>query len=430
MELSLFEVSNPAVDQSGRSSGGAARKIVPFEQRHSQAAHRSVASDATTGNSATDHEKVELFSGECGHSVLLWGVNLSQPKYKEFDRKIRISPCQGHRHHSARTETRPSDQENTMLAAGYYDLVAKDLEKKSNPMKAAQRTEKVQMNEAVAWESVLHRDASADGRLLYGVTTTGIYCRPSCPSRRPKRHNLRFFSSVEAAERAGFRACQRCRPNRAKASDVPVERAREYIDRHVGDLADERITLEALSETAGLSPHHLQRKFKELVGLTPAQYIRARKSERLKHELKRGETVSRATFGAGYGSSSRLYGDSDARLGMTPATYRRGGAGAEIGYVTARTSLGTLLVAATDRGVCAVTLGDDAKSLEAALEQEYPAAARTRVADSSSSLGIWVEKIIAVIEGESPRAETPIDVQASAFQWKVWRELQKIPFGE
>ncbi|MEA2761441.1 MAG: AraC family transcriptional regulator, partial [Gemmatimonadaceae bacterium] len=286
------------------------------------------------------------------------------------------------------------------------------------------------MNEAIAWESVLHRDASADDRLRYGVTTTGIYCRPSCPSRRPKRNNVAFFSSAEAAERAGFRACQRCRPNRAKSSNGPVQRARDYIDRHVGDFTDKRITLEVLSETVGLSRYHLQRKFKELVGLTPAQYVRARKSERLKGELKRGETVSRATFGAGYGSSSRVYGDSDARLGMTPATYRRGGVGTEIAYLTTKTSLGTLLVAATDRGVCAVKLGDDARSLEALLEREYPAATRTRVAGPSSALGKWVENIIALVEGEPIHAETPIDVQASAFQWKVWRELQKIPFGE
>jgi AraC family transcriptional regulator of adaptative response/methylated-DNA-[protein]-cysteine methyltransferase len=317
-----------------------------------------------------------------------------------------------------------------MLAAGYYDLVGMEMKKKDVLMKAAQKAETGPMNDAVAWESVLHRDASADDRLLYAVTTTGIYCRPSCPSRRPNRSNVAFFSSAEAAERAGFRACQRCRPDRAKSSNGPVERARDYIDRHVGDFADARITLEVLSARTGLSPYHLQRKFKELVGLTPAQYVRARKSDRLKDELKRGETVSRASFGAGYGSSSRVYGDSDARLGMTPATYRRGGAGMEIGYVTARTSLGTLLVAATDRGVCAVTLGDDAKSLEAALEREYPAAARTRVTHSPGSLGNWVEKIIAAVEGESARAETPIDVQASAFQWKVWRELQKIPFGE
>ncbi len=286
------------------------------------------------------------------------------------------------------------------------------------------------MNEATAWESVLHRDASADDRLLYGVTTTGIYCRPSCPSRRPKRDNVTFFSSAAAAEHAGFRACQRCRPNRAKSPHRGVERARDYIDSHIGDLGEERITLELLGEQSGLSPYHLQRKFKELLGLTPAQYIRARKSERLKGELKRGETVSRATFGAGYGSSSRVYGDSDKRLGMTPATYRRGGAGAHINYVTARTSLGTLLVAATDRGVCAVTLGNDAKTLEAALEVEYPAATLTRGATPSSSLGLWVEEIIEAVDSDRVRLDIPFDIQASAFQWKVWRELQKIPFGE
>jgi len=286
------------------------------------------------------------------------------------------------------------------------------------------------MNESAAWESVLQRDASADDSFLYGVTTTGIYCRPSCPSRRPKRDNVAFFSSVEAAERAGFRACQRCRPNHAKSSNRAVTRARDYIDSHIGDLGDERITLEVLGEESGVSPYHLQRKFKEVMGLTPAQYVRARKSERLKGELKRGETVSRATYGAGYGSSSRVYGDADKRLGMTPATYRRGGAGARIEYVTAKTLLGTLLVAATDRGVCAVTLGDNEKSLEAALEREYPAATRTRVAAPSSAFGAWVAEIVEAVDGDRRRLDIPFDIQASAFQWKVWRELQKIPFGE
>jgi AraC family transcriptional regulator of adaptative response/methylated-DNA-[protein]-cysteine methyltransferase len=286
------------------------------------------------------------------------------------------------------------------------------------------------MNEAIAWESVLHRDPSADDRLIYGVKTTGVYCRPTCPSRRPKRDNVAFFSSVEAAERAGFRACQRCRPNLAKSANGAVERARAYIDTQIADLTDERITLDLLGEQAGLSPYHLQRKFKELIGLTPAQYIRARKSERLKGELKRGETVSRATFGAGYGSSSRVYDDAPARLGMTPATYRRGGAGATIDYVIANTSLGTLLVGATDRGVCAVKLGDDAKNLETDLEREYPAATRRRVTAPTSSLAVWVKNIVDAVDGRITRPDVPIDVQASAFQWKVWRELQKIPFGE
>ena len=286
------------------------------------------------------------------------------------------------------------------------------------------------MNEAIAWESVLQRDPTADDRFLYGVTTTGIYCRPSCPSRRPKRDNVAFFSSVAAAEHAGFRACQRCRPNRAKSPHRAVERARAYIDSHLADLGEERITLELLGKQSGVSPYHLQRKFKEVVGLTPAQYIRARRSELLKDELKRGETVSRATFGAGYGSSSRVYGDSDRRLGMTPATYRRGGAGAHIDYVTAGTSLGTLLVGATDRGVCAVTLGNDSKTLEAALENEYPAATRKHVATPSSSLAQWVSEIIEAVDSDRVRLDIPLDIQASAFQWRVWRALQDIPFGE
>ncbi len=286
------------------------------------------------------------------------------------------------------------------------------------------------MNEAVAWESVLHRDPSADDSFLYGVTTTGIYCRPSCPSRRPKRDNVAFFSTVEAAERAGFRACHRCRPNRAKSGNRAVQRAQDYIDSHIADLGEQRITLELLGEESRLSPHHLQRKFKEIIGLTPAQYIRARKSERLKGELKRGETVSRATFGAGYGSSSRVYGTADAQLGMTPATYRRGGEGAHIDYAVAQTSLGNLLVAATARGVCAVTLGDDAHALESALAEEYPAATRARVAAPSSALASWVEGIVAILDGDRARPDIPLDVRASAFQWKVWRELQKIPFGE
>ena len=285
------------------------------------------------------------------------------------------------------------------------------------------------VDEATAWTFVLTRDPAADENLFYGVTTTGIYCRPSCPSRRPKRENIAFFSSTEAAERAGFRACHRCRPDRPKSPHRAVQRARAYIDEHAGEL-DERITLSVLSDHAGLSPYHLQRKFKETVGLTPAQYIRARKSEKLKAELKRGETVSRASFGAGYGSSSRAYEDAARHLGMTPAAYRRGGAGTLIDYVTTETSLGILLVAATERGVCAVTLGDTPASVENALADEYPGAQRRRVGAAEGDLDAWVKAVVAVVEGEQSRVNVPLDVQGSAFQWKVWRELQKIPLGQ
>ncbi|HJQ11962.1 MAG TPA: bifunctional DNA-binding transcriptional regulator/O6-methylguanine-DNA methyltransferase Ada [Gemmatimonadaceae bacterium] len=285
------------------------------------------------------------------------------------------------------------------------------------------------VDETTAWNSVLNRDSTADENFFYGVTTTGIYCRPSCASRRPKRENIRFFSSTEAAERAGFRACHRCRPDRPKSPNSAVQRAREYIDVHAGDL-DERITLTSLSDHAGLSPYHLQRKFKETFGLTPAQYIRARKSEKLKTELKKGETVSRASFGAGYGSSSRAYEDAPTRLGMTPATYKRGGAGTQIQYALTKTSLGVLLVGATERGVCAVTLGDNEKTLEDALEREYPAAVRKRVRAGSGSLHDWVAEVVAVVEGSARLSNVPLDVQASTFQLKVWQELQRIPPGE
>lgn len=287
------------------------------------------------------------------------------------------------------------------------------------------------VNESNAWDSVLHRDESSDGAFVYAVATTGIYCRPSCPSRRPKRGNVSFFSSAEAAERAGFRACQRCFPKSVmRPTSAAVERAREYIDRRLSEHGEERITLDRIADEAGLSPYHLQRKFKDMIGLTPAQYARARKSERLKGELRRGETVSRATYGAGYGSSSRVYESAAAQLGMTPATYQRGGAGTHIDYVVARTSLGYLLVAATERGVCAVTLGDDTSKLEAALADEYPAATRERVTASSSALGAWVGEVVAYLDGGRTGADIPLDVQATAFQWKVWRELQKIPLGE
>lgn len=299
------------------------------------------------------------------------------------------------------------------------------------------------LSETKAWNSVLTRDTGADGVFVYAVATTGIYCRPSCPSRRPKRGNVRFYYSATAAERAGFRACQRCLPNNGAVSSsrTAVVRARDYIDRAVTAGGGERITLERIAREAGVSAHHLQRKFKAVIGLTPAEYARARRSERLKEELRRGETVTRATFGAGYGSSSRLYERADSQLGMTPATYQRGGIGVEIEYVVAPTSLGYLLVAATERGICSVTLGDDASTLEKGLAVEYPAAARRYIpvdgsvlanSSASSRLARWVRQVIANVESEpgGTARDIPLDLQATAFQWKVWRELQNIPRGE
>lgn len=225
------------------------------------------------------------------------------------------------------------------------------------------------------------------------------------------------------------------------SSRAAVARAREYIDRRLSEDGAEGITLDRIADEAGLSPHHLQRRFKAIVGLTPAQYARAGRSERLKQELKRGGTVSRATYGAGYGSISRLYESADAQLGMTPATYQRGGEGASIEYVIAETSLGYLLVAATEKGICSVALGDAAQTLEERLAAEYPAATRRYVpvdgsvlanAAASSRLARWVRQVVANVDGERSAGATdiPLDLQATAFRWKVWRELQKIPAGE
>ena len=287
------------------------------------------------------------------------------------------------------------------------------------------------MSESDAWSSVLRRDESRDGVFVYAVATTGIYCRPSCPSRRPKRGNVRFFYSAKAAERAGFRACQRCGPRKpATTPGLAVERAREYIESRLADYDGGGLTLDRIAVAAGLSPYHLQRRFKKVLGLTPAQYARARRSDRLKAELKRGETVSRATFGAGYGSSSRVYETADQQLGMTPATYQRGGAGAHINYVVSTTSLGQLLVAATERGICSVTLGNDAAALEAGLAAEYPAAQRERVTSAGSAMGAWVSEIVANLDSGRATSSLPLDLQATTFQWKVWRELQRIPAGE
>ncbi|HEU4564519.1 MAG TPA: bifunctional DNA-binding transcriptional regulator/O6-methylguanine-DNA methyltransferase Ada [Gemmatimonadaceae bacterium] len=280
------------------------------------------------------------------------------------------------------------------------------------------------------WRAVEARDGAWDGRFVYAVTSTGVYCRPSCPSRRPRRRNVRFFEAPAAAEREGFRACRRCRPSDQPRAVECATRARELLDAHLASGEDGRITLAALGERVGMSPFHLQRVFKSLFGLTPAEYQRARRSDRFKAELKRGETVSRATYGAGFGSSSRAYEVAESHLGMTPATYRRGGEGVTIHHRTVPCSYGHLLVAATDRGLCAVMLGDDPAALERDLAAEYPRAALERGADCGAPLGEWVDAIVSYLDAEGAPPVLPLDVRATAFQWRVWRALQEIPPGE
>jgi AraC family transcriptional regulator of adaptative response/methylated-DNA-[protein]-cysteine methyltransferase len=253
-----------------------------------------------------------------------------------------------------------------------------------------------------------------------------VYCRPTCASRRPNRENVEFFDAPDAAEASGYRACKRCRPDTDAPSsgERSVERASAYLDAHL----DETVTLERLAGVAHMSAFHLQRMFKRHVGLTPRQYVEARRAERLRARLREGDTVSRASFEAGYSSPSRVYEQATAHMGMTPGAYRKGGRGVRIGYAVAATPLGFVLVAATGRGVCAIALGDDEETLVAALREEHPEAAIERTADD---LAEWVDAAVgAVTAGDARRLDVPLDVEATPFQWRVWRALQEIPRGE
>ena len=277
------------------------------------------------------------------------------------------------------------------------------------------------------WKAVRARDRQADGSFVYGVRSTGAYCRPSCPSRKPARDQVIFFPLPEAAERAGFRPCLRCRPRGTAPRDPHASTVRQvcrYIEEHV---CEGSLSLSALGTETGLSPYHLQRIFKRIMGITPRQYGEQRRLERLKAGLRQGATVTGALYDAGYASTSRLYEQSSACLGMTPAAYLRGGKGMRIGYTTADSFLGRLLVAATDKGVCAVSLGDSDDELLAALTQEYPAAEIHR---DDRGLSERVGALLRRLSGQYPHADVPLDLRVTAFQRRVYEVLQKIPYGE
>ena len=284
------------------------------------------------------------------------------------------------------------------------------------------------VNAETAWEAIEARDRRFDGAFVYAVRTTGVYCRPSCPSRRAHRANVVFLATPDDAEAAGFRECKRCHPRSTTSTlgENAVERAKAYIERN----ADRRVDLAELAEQVGMSPFHLQRTFKRLVGVSPRAYGDARRVERLKTHLKRGDTVTRATYEAGFESSAAAYARAGTGIGMTPSEYRRGGQGVRIRYATAASPVGRVLVAATERGVCAVTLGSDDASLEAALKGEYPAAEIARASRTDTAIASWLEAVVRHLEGKTRRVEVPMDVQGTAFQKKVWSALRDIPYGE
>jgi AraC family transcriptional regulator of adaptative response/methylated-DNA-[protein]-cysteine methyltransferase len=273
------------------------------------------------------------------------------------------------------------------------------------------------------WTAVLNRDASADGAFFYGVRTTGVFCRPSCASRLPRRDNVDFFGSTDEARAAGYRECKRCQPGGLPRELDIVNRACAALDAD----PQQRLTLAQLSDAVHVSPFHLQRLFKRVVGVSPRQYQAAQRGAALRDALQRGADVTRATVDAGFGSPSRMYDTAAAELGMAPSEYRRKGAGLRVHYASAPTSLGLVLVATTDKGICKIAFGDDEAPLVDGLRKEFASA--ELIADPAR-LAPFIEQIDAYLRGKRQRFDLPLDIAATAFQQRVWEALRHIPYGE
>jgi AraC family transcriptional regulator of adaptative response/methylated-DNA-[protein]-cysteine methyltransferase len=279
-------------------------------------------------------------------------------------------------------------------------------------------------DDEVRWRALEARDASYDGAFVCAVRSTKIYCRPSCPSKRPRREGVRFFATPSMAEEAGYRACLRCHPRDATSSEVAMaNKVCALLNAEDAGVP----TLVELGAAIGVSPFHLQRTFKKVLGVTPRQYAVARRVELLKSGLRSDRSVTRALYDAGFGSSSRLYETAPDQLGMTPAAYRDGGRGMKITYTIRDCSLGRVLVAGTERGISAVSVSDGDAELEAALFGEYPAAEIER---TDSVTRAWVDGVVSIIDEGAPHPELPLDVRASAFKIRVWQALREIPPGE
>jgi AraC family transcriptional regulator of adaptative response/methylated-DNA-[protein]-cysteine methyltransferase len=281
------------------------------------------------------------------------------------------------------------------------------------------------VSSSVAWRAVEVRDASYDGRFVYAVRSTGVFCKPSCPSRRALRSNVAFFPTTAAAERAGFRACRRCRPTDQSGTHPAIEKARAYLDAHV----DRMVSLDELATVVGLSVSHLQRSFKRALGVSPKEYQSEHRMRRFKSRLRAGDTVSRATYEAGFGSSSRVYERAATSLGMTPAAYRRGGAGVRIRYTIADSPVGRVLIATTERGLCAVELGANDADVESVLRADFPNATIERDDEARET---WVRAVLDRVRDPS-RGSThriPLDLAGTEFQRRVWDALREIPAGE
>ena len=274
------------------------------------------------------------------------------------------------------------------------------------------------------WEAVASRDGVYDCAFVYAVRSTGIYCRPSCPSRRPQRKQVVFFRAPDSAERRGFRPCRRCHPRQApwQSESRIIAAACRLIEQNSVD----QIRVASVARQLGVGPSRLQRMFRKFLGITPSSYARSIRLRHFKEQLRKGNDVTTALYEAGYSSSSRLYEASNRQLGMTPALYRRGGKGMEISYATAPSRLGRLLLAGTAKGVSAIYLGDSDAQLEKALRQEYPAAV---IRKSPARVSHWLQELVRHISGRQPQLDLPLDIEATAFQRRVWEALQRIPRG-
>jgi AraC family transcriptional regulator of adaptative response/methylated-DNA-[protein]-cysteine methyltransferase len=275
------------------------------------------------------------------------------------------------------------------------------------------------------WQAVKRRDPAFDGQFLFAVRTTGVFCRPSCASRPAKRENVSFFSSVAEAEKAGYRACKRCRPDKLGAPDPQVQAVKRACERI--ETAEEAPKLAELAATAGLSPYHFHRVFKAITGVTPKAYAAETRARRAADKLRTAGTVTEAIYDAGFNSSSRFYEHTDARLGMTPGAVRRGGAGAVIRFAVGEASLGAVLVAATDKGVCAILLGDDPEALVRDLQDRFP---RAEFEGGNPEFERMVAEVVGLVEAPGQRLDLPLDIRGTAFQQKVWAALQAIPPGK
>ena len=274
------------------------------------------------------------------------------------------------------------------------------------------------------WQAVQRRDSAFDGKFLFAVRTTGVYCRPSCASRPAKRENVSFFATGAQAEKAGYRACKRCRPDKLDAPDPQIEAVKRACERI--ESAEEAPKLAELAARAGLSPYHFHRVFKTITGVTPKAYAAEKRARRAASKLRTAGTVTEAIYDAGFNSSSRFYESTAARLGMTPGAVRRGGAGAVIRFAVGEASLGAVLVAATNKGVCAIMLGDDPQALVRELQDRFP---RAELKGGDAEFERTVARVVGLVEAPGQRLDLPLDIRGTAFQQRVWAALRAIPPG-